>query len=117
MAQAAVVKKDAARTDPARSAYRMTSVLSLSSSPNLSLGANINIQSTAELTNEERALTGLGAFLVDEDYRRNLIGSVVKEDLGDLAVLKEYVVLVAKKRATKDKAWQEFHDTMLATLK
>jgi MoxR-like ATPase len=48
---------------------------------------------------------------------RNLIGSIVKEDLGDLAVLKEYVVLVAKKRAVKDKAWKEFHDTILETLK
>jgi MoxR-like ATPase len=51
------------------------------------------------------------------DIARNLVGSVVKEDQADLTVLKEYVVLVAKKRATKDKAWQEFHDTMLATLK
>ncbi len=51
------------------------------------------------------------------DVARNLVGSVVKEDLGDLAVLKEYVVLVAKKRAAKDRAWQEFHDTMMATLK
>ena len=47
------------------------------------------------------------------DIARNLVGSVVKEDLNDLAVLKEYVVLVAKKRATKDKHWKEFHDTML----
>jgi MoxR-like ATPase len=51
------------------------------------------------------------------DIARNLVGSVVKEDVADLAVLKEYVVLVAKKRAAKDRAWQEFHDTMLATLK
>jgi MoxR-like ATPase len=51
------------------------------------------------------------------DIARNLVGSIVKEDLGDLAALKEYVVLVAKKRATKDKAWKEFHDTLLATLK
>jgi hypothetical protein len=28
-------------------------------------------------------------------------------------VLKEYVVLVAKKRAAKDKAWKEFHDALL----
>lgn len=48
---------------------------------------------------------------------RNLIGSVVKEDLNDLAILKEYVVLVAKKRASDNKDWREFHDTMLATLK
>ena len=51
------------------------------------------------------------------DIARNLLGSIVKEDLGDLAVLKEYVVLVAKKRAAKDKAWKEFHDTILETLK
>jgi hypothetical protein len=51
------------------------------------------------------------------DIARNLIGSIVKEDLNDLAALKEYVVLVAKKRATKDKGWKEFHDTLLAILK
>ncbi len=51
------------------------------------------------------------------DIARNLVGSVVKEDLNDLAVLKEYVVLVAKKRATKDKNWKEFHDTMLEVVK
>jgi MoxR-like ATPase len=51
------------------------------------------------------------------EIARNLVGSIVKEDLADLAVLKEYVVLVAKKRATKDKAWKEFHDTMLGALK
>jgi MoxR-like ATPase len=51
------------------------------------------------------------------DIARNLIGSIVKEDLGDLGALKEYVVLVAKKRAAKDKAWKEFHDTMLGVLK
>ena len=50
------------------------------------------------------------------DVARNLIGSVVKEDLNDLAALKEYVVLVAKKRATKDKNWKEFHDTMAGVL-
>jgi len=48
---------------------------------------------------------------------RNLVGSVVKENLDDLAVLKEYVVLVAKKRAISNKQWQEFHDEMLATMK
>jgi MoxR-like ATPase len=59
---------------------------------------------------------GSGA-VTPADVARNLVGSVVKEDLADLAVLKEYVVLVAKKRAVKDRAWQEFHDTMMATLK
>jgi MoxR-like ATPase len=51
------------------------------------------------------------------DIARNLVGSIVKEDLADLAALKEYVVLVAKKRAAKDKGWKEFHDTMLGVLK
>lgn len=50
------------------------------------------------------------------DIARNLVGSVVKEDLNDLAVLKEYVVLVAKKRATSDKVWKEFHDAMQSIL-
>lgn len=51
------------------------------------------------------------------DVARNMVGSIVKEDLADLAVLKEYVVLVAKKRAAKDKAWKDFHDTILGELK
>ncbi|HMP03006.1 MAG TPA: AAA family ATPase [Gemmatales bacterium] len=51
------------------------------------------------------------------DLARNLVGSIVKEDLADLAILKEYVVVVAKKRAAKDKHWKEFHDTMLGQLK
>lgn len=51
------------------------------------------------------------------DIARNLVGSIVKEDLADLAALKEYVVLVAKKRATKDKTWKDFHDTLLGILK
>jgi MoxR-like ATPase len=50
------------------------------------------------------------------DVARNLVGSIVKEDLADLAVLKEYVVLVAKKRAATDKAWKDFHDTVLESL-
>src|SRR5262249_35068003 len=51
------------------------------------------------------------------DIARNLIGSVVKEDLNDLAILKEYVVLVAKKRAAKSAEWKEFHDTLARELK
>jgi MoxR-like ATPase len=51
------------------------------------------------------------------DIARNMVGSIVKEDANDLAVLKEYVVLVAKKRAAKDKGWKEFHDTLLEELK
>lgn len=51
------------------------------------------------------------------DIARNLVGSIVKEDQADLAVLKEYVVLVAKKRGVKEKAWKDFHDAILAELK
>ena len=52
-----------------------------------------------------------------KDIARNMVGSIVKEDLADLAVLKEYVVLVAKKRANKDPVWRDFHDTALLCLK
>lgn len=48
---------------------------------------------------------------------RNLVGAVVKENQDDLAVLKEYAVLVAKKRGVDDKQWREFHDEMMAALK
>jgi MoxR-like ATPase len=41
---------------------------------------------------------------------RNLVGSIVKEDPQDLAALKEYVAIVAKKRGASDKNWQWFHD-------
>lgn len=51
------------------------------------------------------------------DIARNLVGSIVKEDLADLDVLKEYAVLVAKKRAAKHTAWKDFHDSLLASLK
>jgi MoxR-like ATPase len=51
------------------------------------------------------------------DVARNLVGSIVKEDLNDLAILKEYVVLVAKKRAAKSAEWKEFHDTLARELK
>jgi len=51
-----------------------------------------------------------------KEVARNMVGSVVKEDLNDLAVLKEYVVLVAKKRAANDKDWKEFHDQMISSL-
>ena len=43
------------------------------------------------------------------DIARNMVGAIVKEDLADLAVLKEYVSVVAKKRAAQDAAWKEFH--------
>ncbi len=51
------------------------------------------------------------------DIARNLVGSIVKEDINDLAVLKEYAVLVAKRRGDKDKNWKDFHDTVLASIK
>lgn len=48
---------------------------------------------------------------------RNLIGSIVKEDPQDLAALKEYVSIVAKKRGVSDKHWQGFHDEAQKMLK
>jgi len=48
---------------------------------------------------------------------RNLIGSIVKEDPQDLAALKEYVAIVAKKRGMSDKHWQAFHDEAQRSLK
>jgi MoxR-like ATPase len=48
---------------------------------------------------------------------RNLIGSIVKEDPQDLAALKEYVAVVARKRGTSDKNWQAFHDEATKALK
>jgi MoxR-like ATPase len=52
-----------------------------------------------------------------EHIARNLVGSIVKEDQNDLEVLKEYVVLVGKKRAAANKVWKEFHDALLAELR
>ncbi len=50
------------------------------------------------------------------DIAHNLAGSMVKEDLADVDVLKEYNVLVAKKRATDSSEWDHFYQTMLTTL-
>jgi MoxR-like ATPase len=50
------------------------------------------------------------------DIARNLVGSIVKEDLADRAILKEYVVLVARKRGDKDGAWKQFHCAALEVL-
>jgi MoxR-like ATPase len=47
------------------------------------------------------------------DVARNLIGSIVKEDLNDLVVLKEYLNLVAKKRAAGDAVWKTFYDAAI----
>ena len=41
---------------------------------------------------------------------RNLVGSIVKEDPQDLAALKEYIAIVAKKRGASDKNWLAFHE-------
>ncbi len=49
------------------------------------------------------AVTGAG-------IARNLIGSIVKDDPQDLAALKEYVVIVARKRGLQDPHWRAFHD-------
>jgi MoxR-like ATPase len=51
------------------------------------------------------------------DVARNLVGSLVKEDTADLAILKEYAVVVARKRASKNKEWGEFHDALVESLK
>lgn len=51
------------------------------------------------------------------DIGRNLIGSIVKEDLNDIKVLKEYLNLVAKKRGAKDATWKAFHDGADSALK
>lgn len=51
------------------------------------------------------------------DIARNLTGSVVKEDLGDLAALREYATLVGKKRGAKDAAWKELCDALDVALR
>lgn len=48
---------------------------------------------------------------------RNILGSVVKEDLTDLEIFKEYVVIVAKKRAAKENTWKDFHQGATDALK
>ena len=45
-----------------------------------------------------------------------IIGSIVKEDLADLKVLKEYMNLVAKKRAASDPAWKTFYEAAVKVL-
>ena len=51
------------------------------------------------------------------DVGRNLLGSIVKEDLGDVKVLKEYLNLVVKKRAATDGAWKAFHEAATESIK
>ena len=48
---------------------------------------------------------------------RNLVGSIVKEDQGDLKALKEYLSLVAKKRGASDPLWKAFHDAATVAIK
>lgn len=48
-----------------------------------------------------------------KEIAHNLVGSVVKEDRKDLAVLKEYLGIIAKKRAATDPLWKAFHDAAL----
>jgi MoxR-like ATPase len=55
---------------------------------------------------------GSGAVGVAE-VAQNLVGSIVKEDLADLQVFKEYLSLVAKKRGAKDASWKSFHDAAM----
>ena len=55
---------------------------------------------------------GSGAVGVAE-IAQNLVGSIVKEDLADLQVLKEYLSVVAKKRGAKDASWKSFHDAAM----
>jgi MoxR-like ATPase len=50
------------------------------------------------------------------DIARNIVGSVVKEDLNDLVALKEYATLVAKKRAAKDPEWDAFYQGLQEVL-
>jgi MoxR-like ATPase len=48
---------------------------------------------------------------------KNLVGSIVKEDPQDLAALKEYIAIIAKKRGASNKDWQAFHEEATKTLK
>jgi len=50
------------------------------------------------------------------DIARNIVGSIVKEDVGDLGALREYATLVAKKRASKDREWGAFYEGLQEVL-
>ena len=60
---------------------------------------------------------GSGAVVGADAIGRNLVGSIVKEDLNDLKVLREYLSLVAKKRAASDPLWKTFYDAASAAIK
>ncbi|ETR70234.1 MAG: ATPase [Candidatus Magnetoglobus multicellularis str. Araruama] len=47
----------------------------------------------------------------------NILGSVVKEDLADQEIYKEYVLIVAKKRAIKEIIWKDFYESAMDALK
>ena len=46
----------------------------------------------------------------------NLVGAVVKEDEADRATLREYLDLVAKRRATDNSLWHDFYAATRAAL-
>lgn len=50
-----------------------------------------------------------GGEVTAGDVARNLVGSVVKEDASDLKVLREYVRLVARRRAGDSEIWEDFY--------
>jgi MoxR-like ATPase len=50
------------------------------------------------------------------EIARTLVGSIVKEDLADLGVLKEYLNLVAKKRGAKVARWKAFYDAAVKSV-
>ncbi len=50
-----------------------------------------------------------GGEVTAGDVGRNLVGSVVKEDASDLKALREYVRLVARRRAGVSDVWKDFY--------
>ncbi|MFW5741153.1 MAG: AAA family ATPase, partial [Myxococcota bacterium] len=79
-----------------------------SPSTTLSTAEAIGVALDASL--HARFFGGDGGKVGPAAIARNLVGSVVKEDLADLKALKEYVTLIAKKRAKDSPVWKEFHD-------
>ena len=57
--------------------------------------------------------SGATSVVGPAEIAHNLVGSIVKDDLADLQVLKEYLSLVAKKRGAKDASWKAFHDAAM----
>ncbi len=84
------------------------------SSDGISLKQPSTTLSTAEAIGVALESTLRAAFFGDgevsgADIAHNIVGSVVKEDLGDLGALKEYATLVAKKRAASSSEWEDFY--------